>query len=115
VPRFSLESDSESPVSFWGWMFYDSSRQNTRKYLRKKVDEYIRLYVTDLNWVVLECVCLGNKQSGSKQSGSKQTQVVSFHPTLEEAFHTLAAQPLHVVSAKLYGEFMQDMSELAEV
>jgi hypothetical protein len=105
VPRFSLESDSESPVSFWGWMFYDSSHQNTRKYLQKKVDEYIRLYVTDLNWVVLECVCLDPKQS----------HLVSFHPTLEEAFDTLAAYPLHLVSTKLYSELMRDMNELAEV
>lgn len=85
-------------------MFYDSSRENSRTTLRKNVDEYIRLYVTDLKWVVLECVRI-----------SPAVHQVSFHSTLEEAFDALAAQPLHVVSAKLYRDFMQDMSELAEV
>ncbi len=103
MPRFSLQSDLGS-VSFWGWMFYDSSRQNTRRSRYKKVDEYIRLYVTDLNWVVLECV-----------SVLPAIHQVSFHPTLEEAFDVLATQPLHVVSAKLYTDFMRDMHELAEV
>ncbi len=102
MPRFSLLGDL-GQVSFWGWLFYDSSRQNTRS-PKKKVDDYIRLYVTDLHWVVLECV-----------RGSPQACQVSFHATLEEAFDALAAKPLDVVSPKLYGEFMQDISELAEV
>jgi hypothetical protein len=103
VPRFSLHSET-GEISFWGWMFYDSSHQNTRNYPRKKVDEYIRLYVTDLNWVVLECV----------RENPKAYQI-SFHATLEEAFDVLAAKPLHVVSPKLYSDFMRDVSELAEV
>jgi hypothetical protein len=103
VPRFSLVGDAGT-VSFWGWLFYDSSRQNTRSIPRKKINDYIRLYVTDLHWVVLECV-----------RTNSQVSQVSFHATLEEAFDALAAKPLHIVSPQLYRDFMQDMSELAEV
>lgn len=66
----------------------------------------MRLYITDLSWVVLECVKFEKKNS---------THVVQLLETIEDALDELALQPLNVVSAQLYGDVMQDMVALARV
>lgn len=66
----------------------------------------MRLYITDLSWVVLECV---------KFDKQKSIHVVRMLETIEDALDELALQPLTIVSAQLYSDVMQDMMALAKV
>jgi hypothetical protein len=101
-----LKRTNQSPFEFRGWLFYDSASKYASSSSRKKLEGYIRLYITDLSWVVLECVKFDKKNS---------VHVVQLLETIEDAVDELALQPLTVVSAQLYGDVMQDMQILAKV
>jgi hypothetical protein len=101
-----LKRTNQSPFEFRGWLFYDSASKYASSHSRKKLEGYIRLYITDLSWVVLECV---------KFDKQKSIHVVSVLESIEDALDELALQPLTMVSAQLYGDVMQDMTMLAKV
>ncbi|MGL4611442.1 MAG: hypothetical protein ACRCYY_17480 [Trueperaceae bacterium] len=101
-----LKRTHQPPFEFQGWVFYDSANKYSSSRLRKDLEGYVKLYITDLSWVVLECVKFDKEQS---------THVVRVLETIEDALDELALQPLTVVSAQLYKEVMQDMTALARV
>jgi hypothetical protein len=101
-----LKRTNQSPFEFRGWLFYDSSSKYAASRSRKKLEGYVRLYITDLSWVVLECVKFEKKQS---------VHVVQMLETMEDALDELALQPLNVVTPQLYGDVMQDMHLLTKV
>jgi hypothetical protein len=102
-----LKRTGENPLEFWGWLFYDSASKYVLSPRKKKQPEgYVRLYITDLNWVVLECVRFDKKGS---------THVVRLLETIEVALDELATQPLQIVSPQLYAEVMRDVETLARV
>jgi hypothetical protein len=105
-----LKRTHQAPFEFRGWLFYDSSSKYASKYAssqsRKTLEGYIRLYITDLSWVVLECVKFEKKNS---------THVVQVLESIEDALDELALQPLNVVSPQLYSDVMQDMQLLTKV
>jgi hypothetical protein len=101
-----LKRTNQTPFEFRGWLFYDSASKYASSRSRKKLEGYVRLYITDLSWVVLECVKFEKKHS---------THVVQVLETIEDALDELALQPLNVVSAQLYGDVIQDMMVLAKV
>lgn len=101
-----LKRTNQTPFEFRGWLFYDSASKYASSRSRRKLEGYVRLYITDLSWVVLECVKFEKKNS---------THVVQVLETIEDAVDELALQPLHVVSAQLYSDVMQDMVALARV
>jgi hypothetical protein len=101
-----LKRTNQSPFEFRGWLFYDSASKYASSHSRKKLEGYIRLYITDLSWVVLECVKFDKKNS---------THTVQVLESIEDAIDELALQPLNVVSAQLYSDVMQDMTTLAKV
>jgi hypothetical protein len=101
-----LKRTNQFPFEFRGWLFYDSSSKYAASRSRKKLEGYVRLYITDLSWVVLECVKFDKKMS---------THIVKVSETMEEALDELALQPITVVSPQLYNDVMQDMTVLAKV
>jgi hypothetical protein len=101
-----LKRTNQTPFEFRGWLFYDSSSKYAVSRSRKTLEGYVRLYITDLSWVVLECVKFDKKVS---------THVVKVSETMEEALDELALQPITVVSPQLYNDVMQDMTALTRV
>lgn len=101
-----LKRTNQTPFEFRGWLFYDSASKYASSRSRKKLEGYVRLYITDLSWVVLECV---------KFDKQKSIHVVRMLETIEDALDELALQPLTIVSAQLYSDVMQDMMALAKV
>jgi hypothetical protein len=105
-----LKRTHQAPFEFRGWLFYDSSSKYASKYAssqsRKTLEGYVRLYITDLNGVVLECVKLDKKNN---------VHQVNLCESLEDAFDILATQPLTIVSSQLYNDVLRDVQVLAEV
>jgi hypothetical protein len=101
-----LKRTHQPPFEFRGWLFYDSASQYASSHKGRPLEGYVRLYITDLSWVVLECVRFDQKGS---------THVVTLLESIEEALDDLATQPLHVVSLQLYSDVMRDMTVLAKV
>jgi hypothetical protein len=101
-----LKRTDQTPFEFRGWLFYDSASKYARGSSRRRLEGYIRLYITDLRWVVLECVRF------DKQNGKHVVRVLE---TIEDAIDELATQPLNVVSLELYNDVMRDMQLLTKV
>ncbi len=101
-----LKRTDQAPFEFRGWLFYDSASKYARGRSRRRLEGYVRLYITDLSWVVLECVRFDKQKS---------THVVKVLESIEDALDELAMQPLHVVSLELYNDVMRDMTMLAKV
>jgi hypothetical protein len=101
-----LKRTDQSPFEFRGWLFYDSASRYASSRSRKTLEGYVRLYITDLSWVVLECVRFDKKGS---------TNVVRVLESIEDALDELATLPLNVVSLELYNDVMRDMTALAKV
>jgi hypothetical protein len=101
-----LKRTNQTPFEFRGWLFYDSASKYAASRSRRKLEGYVRLYVTDLSWLVLECVKFEKKHS---------THVVQVRETIEDALDELALQPLNVVTPQLYGDVMQEIATLARV
>jgi hypothetical protein len=101
-----LKRTDLSPYEFRGWLFYDSASRYASSRSRKTLEGYVRLYITDLSWVVLECVRFDKKSS---------TNVVRVLESIEDALDELATLPLNVVSLELYNDVMRDMTALAKV
>lgn len=101
-----LKRTNQPPFEFRGWLFYDSASKYASSRSRKKLEGFIRLYITDLNWVVLECVRFDKKGS---------VHVVKVLESIEDALDELATLPLNVVSLELYNDVMRDMTVLAKV
>ncbi len=101
-----LKRTDQTPFEFRGWLFYDSASKYTRSSSRKTLEGYVRLYITDLSWVVLECVRFDKRNS---------LHVVRVIETIEEALDELATLPLGVVSLELYNDVMRDMTALTKV
>jgi hypothetical protein len=104
-----LKRTNQPPFEFRGWLFYDSASKyaaSKKGNSRRTLEGYIRLYITDLSWVVLECVRFDKKGS---------THVVRVLESIEDALDDLATLPLNVVSLELYNDVMRDMTTLAKV
>jgi hypothetical protein len=101
-----LKRTGQPPFEFRGWLFYDSASKYASSHSRKKLDGYIRLYITDLSWVVLECVRFDKRNT---------LHVVCVLESIEDALDELATLPLTVVSLELYSDVMRDMQVLAKV
>ena len=101
-----LKRTNEPPFEFRGWLFYDSASKYASSRSRKKLEGFVRLYITDLRWVVLECVRFDKRNS---------LHVVRVVESIEDALEELATLPLTVVSHELYNDVMRDMAALAKV
>jgi hypothetical protein len=101
-----LKRTDQQPFEFRGWLFYDSASKYARGNSRRRLEGYVRLYITDLSWVVLECVRFDKTSS---------TNVVRVLESIEDALDELATLPLNVVSLELYNDVMRDMTALAKV
>jgi hypothetical protein len=103
-----LKRTNQPPFEFRGWLFYDSASKyaGSKGNSRRTLEGYIRLYITDLSWVVLECVRFDKKGS---------THAVRVLESIEDALDELAMLPLNVVSLELYNDVMRDMTMLTKV
>jgi hypothetical protein len=101
-----LKRTGQTPFEFRGWLFYDSASKYASSRSRKKLEGYVRLFITDLSWVVLECVRFDKRNT---------VHVVCVIESIEDALDELATLPLDMVSLDLYNDVMRDMTMLAKV